>query len=163
MKCTKKHGPKPIETMAASAVLFTTFWLNKCLIFLHLISSPTASFAWVLSSLSSSPHFERPGPRLWLFSGRNTRLAPSQLLVLSAYLQLTTLCFFQNAWEMTVFQLQGFQLDQNYLTRQRKTSSEKEHNACSQHPPSISHPQIQVLSMVLAASCTGALQRKLQK
>lgn len=46
------------------AVLFTTLWLNKCLVFLRLTSSQIASFAWVLSSLSSIPHFERPGQRL---------------------------------------------------------------------------------------------------
>lgn len=153
-----------MEMMAASAVLFTTLWLNICLTVLHLISSQIAPFAWVLSSLSSIPHFERPRQRLLLFPSRNTRLAPSQLLVLTAYLQLTTLCFFQNLGEMTVFQPQGFQLDQNYLRRQRQTtSSEKEHNTCPQHPPSIFHPQTQVLSKVWAVSWTGTLQRRLQK
>lgn len=159
----RAHG-EDMDMMAASAVLFATLWLNNCLIFLHLISSQVATFAWVLSSLSSIPHFERPGQTLWLFPGRNTRLTPSQLLILNAYLQLTTLCFFQNFWEMTVFQPQGFQLDQNYLRRQRQTtSSEKEHNACPQHPPSFLHPQTQVLSKVWAASRTGTLQRRLQK
>lgn len=122
---------------SVSAVLLTTLWLNKML-------SISAPYFLTNCLFCLGFKFTELYQALWE-AWAKTVTVPSQgthnascfpPLVPNVYLWHTTLCFFQHFWEMTVFQPQGFQLDQNYLRRQRqKTSSEKR----TQHVPTTSY------------------------
>lgn len=141
---------------SVSAVLLTTLWL-RCSVFLHLISSQIASFAWVLSSLNSTKHFERPGQRLLLFPGRGqTTLAASHLwsLMYTSSIPHSVFSSISERWRFSSLKVSSWTRI-TWGDRGKKQAQKKEH-MCPQQPTSIFHPEFKK-SKFGAISCAGTL------
>ena len=116
---------------------------TRCPEFLCLISSQIAPSAWILSSLNSTKHFERPRQRLLLFPGRgHTMLSPSHLcsLMHTSSIPHSVFSSISERWRFSSLKVSSWtRITWGDIGKQQ--ARKKEHNTCPQHPTGIFHPQ----------------------